>query len=465
MVDGDTNAETGPGPRSPTPSSQGRGRPRSHDREILRLAVPAFLALVAEPLFLLADAAVVGHLGTPQLAGLGIASAVLGSLVSLCIFLAYGTTASVARQVGAGHTRAALTQGVDGLWLAAGLGVLVTAGGVPLTTWLVGLFGPTEDVGTFATTYLRIALVGAAPLLLMLAATGVLRGLQDTRTPLVVAVLGNVANIGLNVWLVYGLGLGIAGSALGSLVAQLASAAALVTVVVRAARRESASLRPDRAGIARAGRAGVPLIVRTLLLRVSLLVMTYAAARLGPTDLATMQLALTIWTFLAFALDAVAIAAQAITGRYLGASDVQGTRVVTHRMQQWGWGSGILTGVTLALVSPVLGRLFTSDPDVLHLLVPVLLVAAVTQPLAGIVFVLDGVLIGAGDAVFLAWAQLVSVALFAPAAVLVVRLAPESGSLALAWLWGAFGVFFMGARAVTLVLRARGGAWIRLGAP
>ena len=463
MVDGERGAEVGPGHPAPPVSPRQRTHPRGHDREILRLAVPAFLALVAEPLFLLADAAVVGHLGTPQLAGLGIASAILGTLVSLCIFLAYGTTASVARQLGAGHTRAALAQGVDGLWLAAGLGALVTAGGVPLTPWLVGLFGPTEEVGTYAATYLRIALLGAAPLLLMLAATGVLRGLQDTRTPLVVAVLGNLANIGLNVWLVYGLDLGIAGSALGSLVAQFASAAALVAVVVHAARRESASLRPDRAGIGRAGRAGVPLIVRTLLLRISLLVMTYAAARLGPTDLAAMQLALTIWTFLAFALDAVAIAAQAITGRYLGASDVEGTRVVTRRMQQWGWASGILTGVLLAAASPVVGRLFTDDPAVLDRLVPVLLVAALTQPVAGIVFVLDGVLIGAGDAVFLAWAQLVSVGLFAPAAVLVVRLAPESGIPALAWLWAAFGLFFMGARAATLLIRARGGAWIRLG--
>jgi putative MATE family efflux protein len=431
------------------------------DREILRLAVPAFLALVAEPLFLLADSAVVGHLGTPQLAALGIASAVLGTLVSLCIFLAYGTTASVARQVGAGNTRGALAQGIDGLWLAALIGTLLTALAVPLTGWLVGLFGPGQQVAELAGTYLRVALLGVVPLLLMLAATGVLRGLQDTRTPLVVAVVGNLANIVLNVVLVYGVGLfdglGIVGSALGTLLAQLGSALALVWVVVRAAVRESASLRPDLPGIRQAGRAGVPLIVRTLMLRASLLVMTYAAARLGEADLATMQLALTLWTFLAFTLDAVAIAAQAITGRYLGASDVAGTRAVTQRMEQWGWLSGLVTGVVLAALSPFLGPLFTSDPVVLDLLVPVLLVAAAAQPLAGIVFVLDGVLIGAGDGVYLAGAQVVTLALFAPAAWLV-------GGQGLTWLWVAFGVFFMGGRTVTLVLRARSDRWMRLGA-
>ena len=419
--------------------------------------MPAFLALVAEPLFLLADSAVVGHLGTPELAALGIASAVLGTLVSLCIFLAYGTTASVARQVGAGNTRGALVQGVDGLWLATLIGVLVTAVVLPLTPQIVDLFGPSAGVAELAVTYLRIAMVGVVPLLLMLAATGVLRGLQDTRTPLVVAVVGNLANIALNVGLVYGAGLGIAGSALGTLLAQLGSAVALVWVVVRAARRESASLRPDLSGIKQAGRAGVPLIIRTLMLRASLLVMTYAAARLGDADLATMQLALTIWTFLAFALDAVAIAAQAITGRYLGAADAEGTRAVTNRMEQWGWFSGLVTGMALAAVSPLLGRLFTSDAAVLDLLVPVLLVAAIAQPLAGIVFVLDGVLIGAGDGVYLAWAQVATLALFAPVAWLV-------GGNGLTWLWAAFAIFFMGGRAVTLLLRARGDRWMRLGA-
>ncbi len=420
---------------------------------------PAFLALVAEPLFLLADAAIVGHLGTPQLAGLGIASSVLGTLVSLCIFLAYGTTASVARRVGAGDTEGALAQGVDGLWLAALIGVVVTAVAVPATSTVVGWFGPSAAVASYATAYLQIALVGAAPLLLMLAATGVLRGLQDTRTPLVVAVLGNLANVGLNLVLVYGAGLGIAGSALGTLVAQVGSALALVWVVVRAARASGAPLAPDLPGIRASARAGVPLLLRTLTLRVSLLVMTYGAARLGSTELAAMLLAMTIWTFLAFVLDAIAIAAQAITGRALGAGDVAGTRAVTDQMVRYGLVSGVVTGLLLAASAWVLGPLFTDDPAVRDLLVPVLLVAALAQPVAGVVFVLDGVLIGAGDGRYLAWAGLVVLALFAPAA-----WAAVTGPGTLAWLWVAFCVAFMGGRGVVLLVRARGTTWLRVGA-
>jgi putative MATE family efflux protein len=447
---------------------------RSSDREILRLAVPAFLALVAEPLFLLADAAIVGHLGTTPLAGLGIAAAVLQTVVGLCVFLAYGTTASVARHVGAGDLRGALAQGVDGLWLAVGIGVVATVVGVVLTGPLVAVFGAGEAVGDQATTYLRIAFLGTTPLLLMLAATGVLRGLQDTRTPLVVAVAGNALNIVLNLVLVYGFagagglafdGFGIAGSALGSVLAQVASAAALLAVVVRGARREGASLRPDLPGIRAAAHAAVALVVRTLTLRAALLVTTYAVT-LGATgaagqavDLATHQLALTLWTFLAFALDALAIAAQAITGRSLGAGDVAGTRAVTRRMVQWGVAGGAVTGLLLALASPWLGALFTQDAAVRDLLVPVLLVAALGQPVAGVVFVLDGVLIGAGDGSYLARGGLITLVAYAPLVLVAAWL-----SAGLVTVWVLFTVVFMGARLVVLVHRARGDAWLVTGA-
>ena len=431
---------------------------RAEDREILRLAVPAFLALVAEPLFLLADSAIVGHLGTRQLAGLSIAGAVLSTLISLCIFLAYGTTASVARRIGAGDLRGALVQGIDGVWLAVVIGTATTVTGVPLTGRLVGLFDPEARVADQAETDLRIGLLGAVPLLVMLATTGILRGLQDTRTPLVVAVAGNLANVLLNLWLVYGLDLGIAGSAVGTVIAQTGSALVLVAVVVRAARRYGAPLRPSPAGIRGAGSAGVPLLLRTITLRASLLVMTYGATTLGEADLAAMQIAMTVWTFLAFALDAIAIAAQAITGRSLGAGDRDGTRAITDRMVRWGVVSGIVTGLALAVASPYLGPLFTTDQQVRDLLVPVLLVAALAQPLAGIVFVLDGVLIGAGDGRYLAWVGLAVLAVFAPAAWVAVS---AGGSLV--WLWVAFAVAFMGGRTVVLVARERTPHWMRVG--
>jgi putative MATE family efflux protein len=435
---------------------------RQHDREILRLAIPAFLALVAEPAFLLADSAIVGHLGTPQLAGLGIAAGVIGTVISLCIFLAYGTTASVARRIGAGDVRGALAEGIDGIWLAIGIGLVATAVGATLTPWLVGLFGAGPSVSHEAVLYLRIAFLGTVPLLVMLAATGVLRGLQDTRTPLVVAVVGNAANVVLNLALVYGLfglpALGIAGSALGTLIAQVGSAAALGRVVVRAATRYDAPLSPDLAGIRASGRAGVPLLLRTLTLRASLLIMTYGATSIGEQDLAAMQVTMTIWTFLAFTLDAIAIAAQAITGRYLGAGNVAGTRAVTQRMIRWGVGSGVVTGVVLAAVCPFLGPLFTSDDRVRSLLVPVLLVAALLQPLAGVVFVLDGVLIGAGDGKYLAWAGLVVLVVFAPCAWLAVASTTAGGSITALWI--AFALAFMGGRGTVLLLRTRTDAWL-----
>lgn len=444
---------------------------RAHDREIVRLAVPAFLALVTEPLFLLADSAIVGHLGTPQLAGLGVAGTILQTVVNLCVFLAYGTTASVARRVGAGDLRAALTQGVDGLWLAVLIGSVATVAGIALAHPLVGLFGVNAATTGYATTYLRIAFLGTVPLLVILAATGVLRGLQDTRTPLVVAVTANLLNIVLNLLLVYPAGLGIAGSALGSVLAQTAAAAALVAVVLRAARREQASVRPDLAGIRQAARAGVPLVVRTLTLRAALVVTTYAVV-LGTAGsdaaLAAHQLAFTIWLFLAFVLDAIAIAAQALTGRYLGAGDVSATRAVTRRMMGWGVVSGIVTGVLLAAVAAGVGQVFTTDPLVRDLLTPALLIAAIGQPVAGLVFVLDGVLIGAGDGRYLAWAGLVVLVVYAPVVLVLAELAGRPGGLsttgALAGIWVVFAAVFMGARAVVLLARERSDGWLVTGA-
>jgi putative MATE family efflux protein len=442
---------------------------RPTDREILRLAVPAFLALVAEPVFLLADAAIVGHLGTPQLAGLGIAAAILQTVVGLCVFLAYGTTGSVARRLGAGDRRGALSQGLDGIWLALIIGLLATVIGVALTPLLADVFGAGPAVTHQATTYLRIAFLGTTPLLLMLATTGILRGLQDTRTPLVVAVAGNLLNIALNLLLVYGARLGIAGSALGSVLAQVASATALLLVVVRVASAEGAPLRPHRAGIRTAAHAAVALVIRTLTLRAALLLTVYAVVLVSTSssteaggtgaDLATHQLALTMWSFLAFALDAVAIAAQAITGRALGAGDAEGTRALTRRMIQWGLASGVVSGLALAAASPWLGRLFTQDPAVRELLTPVLVVAAVGQPVAGVVFVLDGVLIGAGDGRYLAWAGIAALVGYAPLALMA---ALVGGSLL--WIWVAFAGGFMTARAVVLLLRVRSDAWLVTGA-
>ncbi|MFH7593882.1 MATE family efflux transporter [Streptomyces racemochromogenes] len=435
-----------------------KAAPRRHDREILALALPAFGALVAEPLFVMADSAIVGHLGTPQLAGLGVAAALLTTAVSVFVFLAYATTAAVARRVGAGDLRAALRQGVDGMWLALLLGAAVVAVVLPTAPSLISLFGASDAVAPYAVTYLRVSALGIPAMLVVLAATGVIRGLQDTRTPLYVAVGGFALNGILNVALVYGTGLGIAGSAWGTVVAQCAMAAAYLCVVVRGARRHGAALRPDAAGIRACARAGVPLLVRTLSLRAILMIATAVAARLGDADIAAHQIALSLWSLLAFALDAIAIAGQAIIGRYLGAGDTEGARAVCRRMVRWGIGSGVVLGLLVVLARPVFIPLFTGDPVVEDALLPALLVVALAQPVCGVVFVLDGVLMGAGDGPYLARAMLLTLAVFAPAALLV----PVLGG-GLTALWWAMTLMML-VRMVTLQLRARSGRWLVAGA-
>ncbi|MFI8434230.1 MATE family efflux transporter [Streptomyces sp. NPDC079020] len=438
---------------APPPSSR-----RRHDREIIALAVPAFGALVAEPLFVMVDSAIVGHLGTPQLAGLGVAAALLMTAVSVFVFLAYATTAAVARRVGAGDLPSAIRQGMDGIWLALLLGAVVVALALPSAPWLVEVFGASDTAAPYATTYLRISSLGIPAMLVVLAATGVLRGLQDTRTPLYVAIGGFAANGALNAALVYGAGLGIAGSAWGTVIAQVGMAIAYLIVVVRGARRHGASLRPDAAGIRASAQAGVPLLVRTLSLRAVLMIATAVAARLGDTDIAAHQIILSLWSLTAFALDAIAIAGQAIIGRYLGANDAKGAREACRRMVEWGIGCGVMLGVLIILARPLFVPLFTSDPSVKDTLLPALLVVAISQPIAGVVFVLDGVLMGAGDGRYLAWAMLITLAVFAPVALLVPTL---GGGLTALW-WAM--TLMMAVRLVTLWLRTRSGRWIVTGA-
>ncbi|KIE24255.1 multidrug transporter MatE [Streptomyces sp. MUSC 125] len=431
---------------------------RRHDREIVTLAVPAFGALVAEPLFVMADSAIVGHLGTAQLAGLGVASALLTTAVSVFVFLAYATTAAVARRVGAGDFQTAIRQGMDGIWLALLIGVAVITIALPFSGDIVDLVGASPTAAPYATTYLRISSLGIPAMLMVLAATGVLRGLQDTNTPLYVAVAGFIANAGLNAGLVYGVGLGIAGSAWGTVIAQCSMAAAYLTVIVRGARRHGASLRPDITGILASAQAGLPLLVRTLSLRAILVIATAVAARLGDADMAAHQIILSLWSLLAFALDAIAIAGQAIIGRYLGSDDPQGAREACRRMIQWGITTGVGLGLLVVAARPLVLPLFTSDPVVTDTALPALLMVALLQPVCGIVFVLDGVLMGAGDGPYLAWAMVVTLAVFAPMALLV----PVVGG-GLTALWTAM-TLMMTIRLLTLWRRARSGHWLVTGA-
>ncbi|MFT4210625.1 MAG: MATE family efflux transporter [Microbacterium sp.] len=433
------------------------------NRQILRLAVPALGALIAEPVFLLVDAALVGHLGVVPLAGMSIASAVLQTVVGLMVFLAYSTTPAVARRLGAGEHGGAVSAGIDGMWLAAGLGALLAVAGCLAAPWAASLFAAAPDVTAQARIYLGISVWGLPAMLIVFAATGLLRGMQDTVTPLRVAVAGFAANAGLNALFIYGLGWGIAGSAAGTVVAQWAMVVAYVIVVGRLARRHAASLRPHLASVGGSARAGGWMFLRSVWLQVALLTTVAVASRVGTVELAGWQVSYTIFSTAAFALDALAIAAQALIGHALGAGDEPAVRRVLRRTLGWGVWFGVAVGLVIGCLSGVIGLLFTSDTAIAALAQPALIVLALAQPLCGAVFVLDGVLIGAGDGRYLGIAGFATLLPFVPA-VLLVAAAGVTGAAGLAWLAVAFFGVYMLARFTTLGVRVRGDRWLAVGA-
>ncbi|GAA1466425.1 MATE family efflux transporter [Microbacterium thalassium] len=433
------------------------------NRDILRLAVPALGALVAEPLFLIVDSALVGHLGVVPLAGLGIASAVLQTIVGLMVFLAYSTTPAVARRFGAGDSGKAVSAGIDGMWLALGLGAILALVGYVAIPVIVPLFGASAEVAEQASIYLGISMWGLPAMLIVFAATGLLRGMQDTVTPLWIAGLGFGGNAVLNAVFIYGFGWGIAGSAVGTVVAQWGMVAAFVVVIGRLARRHDATVRPQRDGVSGSARSGGWLFLRTVSLRIALLATVGVASGLGTDELAGWQVAFTIFSTAAFALDALAIAAQALIGKGLGAEDDRLVTRVLGRTVAWGLWFGVIVGLLIGAFSGLIGLLFTGDAAVAALVQPALLVLAVAQPVCGVVFVLDGVLIGAGDAKYLAIAGVLNLVPFLPVLVAVALLHP-TGAWGLAWLAVTFFGVYMLARLATLGWRVRGRAWMTAGA-
>lgn len=431
---------------------------RQLDRSIARLALPAFGALLAQPLFLLVDAVIVGTLGTEALAGLGAASTIFGAVVGLCIFLSYAATASVARLLGAGDRSGALSQGIDGMALGVGLGVVLAILGFALAEPLIAMLGTSAEVTPYAVTYLRIIAISFPAVLGVLAAVGVLRGLQDTRTTLYVTLVMVAANLVLCLVFVLGFGWGIGGSAAATGIAELIGLIAYGALLLRTARREGVSLTPSGVGVVRSARDGVPLFVRSAALRGVLVIASAVAARLGDAELAAYYVTVTLFFALALALDAIAIAGQALLGKSLGAGDVTGSRTITRRIVWWSVWLGVVLGVLVLTLRPWLPGWFGDDADVIALISAALLVLAVLQPLSGVVFALDGVLIGAGDTRWLAWAQIVVLVAFLPAAWLVLV-----NSWSVDALWWALGWFLL-LRAILLVWRARGSAWLVTGA-
>lgn len=447
----------GPPAASPPPPLDAASR-RVNTREILALAVPAFGALVAHPLFTLIDAVIVGTLGTTSLAALGAGAQAFTTVTGLAIFLAYGTTAVVARRVGAGQLARGITDGVEGIALAIGLGVAAT-----LVTWafaplLLSWIGTSPESTPQALQFLRVVSLGFPFALASMAAVGVLRGLQDTATTLWVTLVAVGTNLVLAVLFVLGLGWGVSGSAWATVIAEGVGAVLYVAVLTRRARQHSAGLRPSRSGVLLAARGAVPLFLRTVAIRAVFVLAVGVAARLGDPELAAYYVTFTIWYLLALAMDALAIAGQALLGRHLGAGRIDTARSITWQMTRWGVGLGVLLAAAVLIVRPWVAPWFSDDPQVQSMIVSALVVVALMQPLAGPVFVLDGVLLGAGDAAYLAWAQGFALVAFAPAAWWVLQ---RHGTVAQLWL--ALSVFML-ARALAFGVRVRGNRWLVAGA-
>jgi putative MATE family efflux protein len=427
-------------------------------REILRLALPAFGALVMQPMLVLIDAAIVGTLGTVPLAALGAGAQVFSLITGLAVFLAYGTTGAVARHVGAGQPEVGLLNGIQALFLAAGLGTLAAALTWVGAPWLVAAIGTSPESRPLAMGYIRVTSLGYPFALVTLAALGVLRGLQDTASTLWVAALGLVANTALCLLLVLGADLGVNGSAWALVLTEALVAGTFVLTIARRCAVLGTRLAPSRAGVFTAARASVPLFLRTAALRAVLLLAIAVAARLGDADLAAYYVTAAVWSLLAYAMDALAIAAQALLGHDLGAGRGSLARERAWQMTGWGVGLGLILGAGVILMRPVLASTFSADPLVQAGIASALIVVGLQQPLAGVVFVLDGVLLGAGDGVYLAWAQVAALIAFIPAAWLVITLYPTVTAL-----WWAL-VAFMLVRAVAFTARVRGTRWLVTGA-
>jgi putative MATE family efflux protein len=427
-------------------------RARALDREILTLALPALGALAAEPLYLLADTAIVGHLGTTQLAALALAATALGALTTVFNFLVYGTTAAVARAHGAGDHRRAHALGAQAVWLGLAIGCALAVLAAALASPAVALLGRHGHVAALAARYLRISAIGLPAVLLATAGQGYLRGISRLRRPLEIVIAANAANLVLEVVLVYGLGLGLDGSALGTVLAQLAMGVAFAAAVAPLPRPAPRLMR----GLAK---VGAEIAIRTSALYISFIVASAVLARIGKASLAAHQVAFQLYNLLAMVLDALAIAGQVMVSRLLGAGDGDGAQLAARRLVTLSAAGGLLTGVVLLALAGPLPHVFTSDPrviDRLHALWPLF---AAMQPAAAVVFALDGILIGAGDTRFLAAAMaLAALVFFVPTAL-----------ASLHFHWGIVGVWtgllaLIAVRLATNAWRFARRRWIVLGA-
>jgi putative MATE family efflux protein len=393
--------------------------PRELDRRIARLAIPALGSIAAEPLYNLADTAIVGHLGRDQLDSLAIATSALSIAAWLAIFLTTATTTAVAGRT-ARRDQAGAGRAVGAAYVvAAGWGAVTAVIILVVAPWVAGLLGAHGQVLAAAAGYLRLSAIGLPFLYLSFAGNGHLVGLADTRTPLVIAVAANMMNVGLELWLVFGAHLGLVGSAVGTVLAQVAAAAWYAVASWRKASFRPA--RPARQDVRELLTDGHRLSVRTVALGVVPLATTAVVARLGPVTLGGQQIAYRLWYLLSLSLDAFAVPAQVFVSAALGADDHEAARLAGRRTLWLGLAAGVALGLITAALALGAPGLFTDDPAVRGVAVTGLLAAACTQPLAALAFVLDGLIRGLGDYVAMRRAMIGAIVAFAPMAALVLR--------------------------------------------
>jgi putative MATE family efflux protein len=423
------------------------------------LGVPALGVLAAEPLYVLVDTAVVGHVGALALAGLALGGVVLSQVSSQLTFLSYGTTARAARLHGAGRRGDAVGEGVQATYLGLLVGVAILAVGELVAAPVAAALAGNPTVAAQAVSWLRIALFGAPLILVTMAGNGWLRGVQDARRPLRYVLLGNGFSAVLVVVLVRVVGLGLVGSAIANVVAQVLTASLFLRALLHERRVNEVSLRPNPKQIRAQLGLGRDLVLRSLAFQVCFVSAAAVAARTSAAAVGAHQIVLQLWTFLSLVLDSLAIAAQSLIGAALGGGEVTQARALAKRVGWYGLWFGIVTGVLFAALFPVLPQVFTSDSAVLGQIPHAWWFFVGLQPLAGVVFALDGVLLGAGDAAFLRTATLFSALI---------------GFLPLVWIslalhWGLVGVWsglaaLIVLRLVAVLLRTASGRWATAGA-
>lgn len=452
---------TSPDQDHPGTESSKRHQDLSVYATIASLAIPTFGQLIAEPLFVMIDTGIVGHVSDQALAGLSIGSTVVLTTVGLCVFLAYGTTSQVARLMGAGRRKEGMETGVDGMWLAFIIGVAVCAILMFFSRPLCSVMGASGLVLDAAEQYLETLIFGLPAMLLVYAANGIFRGLQKVNITMVSAISGAVLNTILEVLFVFGLHMGILGSGLATLIAEWYMGILLTIPALVWARREGASLRPRLSGIANSMGDGFPLFLRTLALRICLVMTVVAAAHLGDQVLAAYQGVNSAWNFGLNMLDAVGIAGQSLVATELGARHKAKARMMTDLSARAGMIMGVLVGLIMIALGLFAAPLFSPTPAIRSLITIGMIVQGVFMPIAGWMWALDGILIGAEDYRYLATTCSLTALVYVACLLGLTTLARGwTDAWRIAMLWGAINILFIGIRAIFNGLRARTDIWM-----